>query len=96
MKLVDLNTKVSEKYPHREFSAGKRDPHIWLSPKRAKVMVETIAQEMSSLDVKNAEIYKKNAEDYFEKLDQLDSEIKAMVEGLNNKSLLYLILLMDI
>jgi len=85
MKLVDLQTKVSEKYPDREFSAGSRDPHIWLSPKRAKVMVETIAQEMSSLDEKNAEIYKENAEDYLKELDQLDSEIKAMVEGLNNK-----------
>ncbi|EHQ91121.1 metal ABC transporter solute-binding protein, Zn/Mn family [Desulfosporosinus youngiae] len=86
MIVVDLNTKVAEKYPDLEFSPGKRDPHIWLSPKRAKVMVETIAQEMSSLDVKNAEIYKQNAEEYLKKLDQLDRDIKAMVEGLNNKT----------
>jgi zinc transport system substrate-binding protein len=85
MKLVDLKTKVADKYPDREFSVGSRDPHIWLSPKRAKVMVETIAQEMSSLDVKNAETYQKNAKNYLVKLDQLDREIKAMLEGLNNK-----------
>ncbi|MFZ3131824.1 MAG: zinc ABC transporter substrate-binding protein [Desulfosporosinus sp.] len=85
MKIVDLNTKVAAKYPDREFSAGSRDPHIWLSPKRAKVMAETIAQEMSLIDQKNAETYQKNAKDYLNKLDRLDSEIKAMVEGLTNK-----------
>jgi len=85
MKIVDLNTKVAAKYPDREFSAGSRDPHIWLSPKRAKVMVETIAQEMSIIDQKNAETYQKNALDYLNKLDQLDREIKAMFEGLTNK-----------
>lgn len=85
MKIVALNTKVAAKYPDREFSPGSRDPHIWLSPKRAKVMVETIAEEMSSLDAKNAATYQKNAQAYLTQLDQLDSEIKAMVEGLKHK-----------
>jgi len=85
IKIVDLETKVANKYSDREFSAGSRDPHIWLSPKRAKVMVETIAQEMSSIDSKNAEIYNENAQDYLKKLDQLDSEIKAMFKDRQNK-----------
>jgi len=84
MKIVDLPTKVAEKYPDREFSPGSRDPHIWLSPKRAKVMVETIAQEMSALDTKNAETYQKNVQAYLEKLDQLDSELKTMFTGRRN------------
>lgn len=85
MKIIDLPTEVTKTYPDREFSAGDRDPHIWLSPKRAKIMVETIAREMSSLDQKNAETYQTNAKNYIGKLDQLDSEIKLDLQKVENK-----------
>jgi len=84
-KTVDLPAEVVKIYPDREFSAGNRDPHIWLSPKRAKIMVETIAREMSSLDNDNATTYQTNAKNYIEKLDQLDSEIKLNLQKVKNK-----------
>jgi zinc transport system substrate-binding protein len=46
VKVVSLQNAVSSVYTDRTFESGERDPHIWLSPKRAVVMVETIAQEM--------------------------------------------------
>ena len=85
MKVVKLQEKVAAKYPDREFAPGKRDPHIWLSPKRAKTMVEVIAQEMSSLDEKNKNTYQKNAQTYIEELDKLDKDIKTTFEGVKNK-----------
>jgi zinc transport system substrate-binding protein len=85
MKIVDLPTKVAKVYPDREFSPGKRDPHIWLSPKRAKVMVKTIAETMGNLDAGNAQTYQKNAEAFLEELDRVDAEIKEAFAKIKNK-----------
>jgi zinc transport system substrate-binding protein len=86
MNVVRLQEKVAEVYPDRTFEEGERDPHIWLSPKRAKVMVQTIADEMSKIDAKNKDTYQKNAQDYIAQLDQLDKDITAALEGVKNKS----------
>ena len=73
--IVKLQEKVSEVYPDRTFESGERDPHIWLSPKRAKVMVQAIADEMIKIDAKNKDTYQKNADNYISQLDDLDKEI---------------------
>ncbi len=85
VKVVALQDAVSAVYPERTFESGERDPHIWLSPKRVKVMVETIAQEMSELDEANKETYEKNAEAYIEQLDALDKQITSALEGVQSK-----------
>jgi zinc transport system substrate-binding protein len=82
MEIVDLPAKVAEVYPDREFSPGKRDPHIWLSPKRAKIMVATIAETMADLDAKNAQTYLDNAEAFLNELDRVDAEIKEVFSGI--------------
>ncbi|WP_312352846.1 metal ABC transporter solute-binding protein, Zn/Mn family, partial [Aminipila sp.] len=85
VKVVALQDKVSAVYPDRTFEAGERDPHIWLSPKRVKVMVQTIAEEMGELDKENKEVYAANAEKYIEQLDQLDKDIEASLKEVKNR-----------
>ncbi|MGI6777526.1 MAG: metal ABC transporter solute-binding protein, Zn/Mn family [Acetivibrionales bacterium] len=63
-----------------------RDPHIWLSPKRVKVMVDIIREELSELDSKNKEAYTQNAAAFKKELDELDDSIKKMFRGLEGKS----------
>jgi zinc transport system substrate-binding protein len=84
MEVVDLPTKVAEVYSDREFSSGSRDPHIWLSPKRAKIMVEAIAETMADLDAENAKTYQENAEAFLKELDRVDAEIKETFSGIQN------------
>ncbi|MEX1376339.1 MAG: zinc ABC transporter substrate-binding protein [Eubacteriales bacterium] len=100
--LINLRDAASEKYPLRhmeEHSHGEEaaqdeteeeyadvDPHIWLSPKRVIVMIETIAEELSKIDEANRETYRQNAADYIDKLNALDAEIKAAVDEMDNKS----------
>lgn len=84
--VISLQDKVSKVYPDRTFEGGERDPHIWLSPKRAKIMVQTIADEVSKIDSDNKDTYQKNAADYTAKLDQLDKDISAELKGVKNKS----------
>jgi len=86
MKIVDLPAWVAKEYSDREFSPGKRDPHIWLSPKRAKVMVEVIAETMAGLDADNAQTYQDNAEAFLKELDRVDAEITETFATIQNKT----------
>ncbi|WP_230975017.1 metal ABC transporter solute-binding protein, Zn/Mn family [Aminipila luticellarii] len=85
VKVIHLEDRVSAAYPDRTFESGDRDPHIWLSPKRVEVMVAAIAEEMGQLDPANKETYEANGEQYIQKLDKLDKEIGASLEGVQNR-----------
>lgn len=85
MKNIKLHEEVAKTYPERELSAGVRDPHIWLSPKRAKLMVNIIAREMSNLDPENKDTYTNNAQAYSSKLDGLDKDIQKSLDGVKNR-----------
>ena len=88
VRVVFLNEKVAEVYPERTFEAGERDPHIWLSPKRAQVMVAAIAEEMSALDPDNALVYSENAAAYIADLETLDcNSLQSLIE--NRKFIVY-------
>ena len=94
--MVDLREAVGEAYPLLNTSgeeigadeAESVDPHVWLSPKRAIVMVQTIADELSVIDADNSDTYQANAASYIAELETLDSEIKEGLSGLENKSFL--------
>ncbi|MDW5299679.1 MAG: zinc ABC transporter substrate-binding protein [Sedimentibacter sp.] len=85
VKVVALQDKVALVYEDRTFESGERDPHIWLSPKRVKVMIEVIADEMGKIDEANKETYKKNADAYIKQLEELDKEIKEALVGVKSK-----------
>ncbi len=57
-------------------SPGGNDPHIWLSPANARIMVENIASGLVQIDPDNAAYYKDNAAKYIVKIDALDAKIK--------------------
>jgi zinc transport system substrate-binding protein len=75
-KVVSLDEAVAAVYEPRVFEGGEPDPHIWLSPKRVKVMIEAISKEMCALDPDNAQIYEDNAKAYSEQFDELDEYIR--------------------
>jgi ABC-type Zn uptake system ZnuABC Zn-binding protein ZnuA len=56
------------------------DPHVWLSPKHARTMVEAIRDEMKRIDPANAEAYAKRAADYLETLRKLEQDGIAMLK----------------
>jgi hypothetical protein len=59
---------------------GEFDPHAWVSPLNAVVMVENIRAALAAADPVNAEQYAANAAAYTEQLVQLDAEIRAELE----------------
>lgn len=59
---------------------GGVNPHIWTSPSNAEDMVENVAKGLADADPDNAATYKKNAEAYNEKLDDLDEWIEKNID----------------
>ena len=57
------------------------DPHIWLNPQNAIVMVNNITEELCNIDPQNASYYKQNAENYIEQLNLLDSDIENTIKN---------------
>lgn len=85
IKVISLAKEVAAIYPERIFESGGRDPHIWLSPKRVKIMIETIAREMGNLDKVNRDKYDENAKNYIKQVDALDQQIISALDGVQNK-----------
>lgn len=65
------------------------DEHIWLSLKNAAVLVEKISEAIRKIDPDNADVYKKNSEDYQEKLKALDAEYQEAVSKASLDTLLF-------
>ena len=96
IQIVDLQKATAEVYPLLN-GAGEEvgiefietaDHHLWLSPKRAMVMVQTIADQLSVVDAANQDTYQANAASYIAQLTALDAEIQSAVSSLNSKSFL--------
>jgi len=56
------------------------DPHVWQNPLLAKMMVANVAAALAEQDPANADAYALSASRYGWRLDQLDRELKAMIE----------------
>ena len=55
---------------------GSFDPHIWLDPANAKVIVKKITNQLSKIDKDNASKYKANSKKVIKDLDGLIKEVK--------------------
>jgi manganese/iron transport system substrate-binding protein len=56
------------------------DPHVWMSPANAIVMVNNVEQALSTLDPANAEAYEARAKAYEAQLAELDEWVKKQIE----------------
>ena len=86
MRIVDVQMEVAKTYAPRFFAPHDQDPHIWLSPKRAIVMVRLTAQELSTIDPANTAAYNANAERFIARIEAADQEIQASFKTLWNRT----------
>lgn len=85
MRIVDVQMEVAKTYAPRFFAPNDQDPHIWLSPKRAIVMVRMTAQELGAIDPANSATYTANAERYIARIEAADQEIQASFKTVWNR-----------
>ena len=50
---------------------GEHDPHVWLDPINAKVIIKEITNQLVQLDSKNSSIYKSNSKKALTDIDKL-------------------------
>lgn len=69
-----------------EHEHGAMDPHIWMSPKNAQIMVQNIAAGLIQIDPDNRGYYEQNRYAYLQKLAQLDRDIRNGLSGVINRT----------
>ena len=70
---------------HEGHAHGEHDPHAWLSPKIAKVWLNTIAAKLSEVDPDNAATYFSNAKSARDNIDALMSEVNSILDPIREK-----------
>ncbi len=62
---------------HHEHAHGEHDPHIWLDPMNAKIILSEMADHLIENDQENASKYKANLKKAHKDLDKLTKEVKS-------------------
>ena len=87
MLIVNSSSGVSLIPNTAEHEEGA-DPHIWVSPKNAKIMVENIYQNLVQIDPSNQDYYRKNKDNYIHQLDELDKNLTQSLKGKEDSNIL--------
>lgn len=65
------------------------DEHVWLSIKDAVVLMYYLEDAISTIDAANADLYKKNTEDYIAQLEDLDKQYEEVVLASSVNTILF-------
>ena len=81
VKIIDSSREIQDIINNGEEQNG----HIWTSIENYKKQVENIAYELSNYNPENAEIYKKNANVYIEKIEEINNKYKEELGDLSGE-----------
>ena len=73
-----------EEHHHHEF-----DPHIWLDPQNAIVMVNNITEEICLIDKENEEYYRANSKKIISEINNLDMDIENTIKNSNKNKIAF-------
>lgn len=68
-----------------EADNGATDPHVWLDPERARLIVRAVAEELGKADSAHALDYRKRATEIDQSLAALDQEIESRTKALKTR-----------
>ena len=71
---------------HDDHAHGEFDMHVWLDPQNAKALVHEIEEALAKADPENAEKYEANAARLEARLDELTTEVSAVLEPVKDRS----------
>ena len=60
---------------------GSLDPHFWFDPIRVKIAVNAIADRLAAIDPESASVYRQNAAEYGQQLDELHAWTQEQVSA---------------
>ena len=98
IKLMDLVDTVEEDViegmeEHEEEESEEEeveyDEHVWTSPINAITITNKLKDEIVKIDEDNSELYEKNAKSYVSELENIDKEIKEVVDNGKRKEIIF-------
>jgi zinc transport system substrate-binding protein len=75
----------AEKEHDHDPEAGALDPHVWLDPERARLIVRAVAEELGRVDAPHAVDYRTRATEIDGSLAALDKEVEERTRGLKTR-----------
>lgn len=84
-----MQTDEEETDEHEHSEAPEYDEHIWLSPKNAKILCNSIADTLCEADPDNSDDYKANLAAYEDKLDKLDTDFEQTVSEAKIRTVIF-------
>ena len=92
-KLMDKVDTVEEELvegmePEDEEEGPEMDEHVWTSPKNAEKLVDAMAESLGKLDEDHRELFRKNADAYIKEIEQVDAEIREVVDNGKRKEII--------
>ena len=75
-KGIELQEMIGEYEHEGEHEQRVMDPHIWMSPLNAQIMVRNICDGLVQVDPDNKPYYERNRDTYLQKLAELDQIIR--------------------
>ncbi len=73
--------KKHDDHEHDKHAHGEHDPHVWLDPMNAKIIIKEIENQLIKLDPDNSSKYKANSKKAQSELDNLIRNIKKDLKG---------------
>jgi zinc transport system substrate-binding protein len=86
MLVVDCSKGVELIEMAGDENGGAMDPHIWMSPVNAKIMVRNICDGLTQVDSSNKAYYEENRDVYLQKLSNLDQDIEDGLSRVTNRT----------
>ena len=88
VELQETGTEVEHEEEHKNHS--RMDPHIWMSPLNAQIMVRNICDGLIEVDPENRSYYEQNRDDYLQRLAEIDRKMRdGLAEVKNRRFMVY-------
>lgn len=76
-----------EHHEHAHHGVGQADPHVWMNPKNATVIVRNMRDALIRLDPQRGPLYRENCAELVEQLEALDRELQETLEPVRGQTL---------
>ena len=86
-RVIDASEGIELTCGHHH-EGHEHDPHIWLSPEKAKQMCQNICEELTALYPKQEEPFAANLAELLTRLDTLQTYGETELSGLKNRNLI--------
>jgi zinc transport system substrate-binding protein len=81
----EAHAAAKDKDDDHDHEKGAPDPHVWLDPERARLIVKQIAEELGRADAAHALAYRARADELDKSLAALDQEVETRTKAFKQR-----------